>query len=186
MFPRIGGPREWLLRRRCRALLRDLDVPVPLNVGDLCRKLGDQRGRPIELYEYPIKVPGPFGLWFRLRDRDAIFYQRESVRWHQDHIILHELGHLLGQHPSDAGVLDTNTEVIRNDPPAELDWEEGDEGDVSRRRRTCYDDRYEREAELYATIIQEWGSVLTADSAPADDPAEQRISRSLTHHQGWR
>lgn len=191
MVAPFGGLREWGLRRQCRNLLRELDVPAPLDVRDLCRRLGEARGRPIELYEYPIEVPGPFGLWFRLRDRDAIFYQQESVPWHQDHIILHELGHLLRGHPSDAGVLDSATAAIRRNPPAGLEWDNGEDGDDGngdgrRRRRTCYDDRYEREAELYATIIQEWGSVLTADPLPAGDPAERRISQSLTHHQGWR
>ncbi|GGM81253.1 hypothetical protein GCM10012275_59870 [Longimycelium tulufanense] len=183
--------REWVLRRQCRSLLRDLDVPAPLNVRDLCRRLGEARGRPIELYEYPLEVPGPFGLWFRLPDRDAIFYQQGSVPWHQDHIILHELGHLLRGHPSGVGALDPATAAILRNPAAGLEWDiaeeetDGDE-DLRRRRRTCYDDRYEREAELYATIIQEWCSVLTADPAPGGDPAERRISQSLSHHQGWR
>lgn len=191
MVAPFGGLRERGLRRRCRSLLRDLDVPAPLNVHDLCRRLGESRGRPIELYEYPIEVPGPFGLWFNLRDRDAIFYQQESVPWHQDHIVLHELGHLLCEHPSDTGIVDSATDAIRRNPPAGLKWdttedEGGDNGDVGRRRRTCYDDRHEREAELCATIIQEWSSVLTADPTPISDPGEQRISESLTHHQGWR
>jgi hypothetical protein len=153
--------------------------------------MGKARGRPIELYAYPITVPGPFGLWFRLPHRDAIFFQRESVSWHQDHIILHELGHLLCDHPSDIGVLDPATIAIRSNPPAGLEWgADGDiggpGGEIRRRRRVCYGNHYEREAELCATIIQEWGSVLRADPIPLGDPAEQRISQSLTYHQGWR
>lgn len=185
MVTPFGVVREWQLRRECRRLLRDLEVTTPLDVRDLCRRLGVARGRPIELYEYPIEVPGPFGLWFKLRNRDAIFFQQESVRWHQDHIILHELGHLLGDHPSDTGVVDTATSAIRQNPPAGLDWDEGGD-DVARRRRSCYESRFEREAELHATIIQEWGSVLTAPPESTEEPEVARISQSLSHHQGWR
>ncbi|WP_374201681.1 hypothetical protein [Saccharopolyspora sp. 6M] len=176
--------REWQLRWQCRRLLRELDVSAPLDVRELCHRLGEARGRPIELYPYPIEVPGPFGLWFRLRDRDAIFFQQEDVAWHQDHIILHELGHVLGEHPSDAEVFDPATSAIRQNPPAGLDWDVAE--DEHRRRRSCYDDRYEREAELHATIIQEWGSVLTTAPLVSEEPAVQRISASLSHHQGWR
>lgn len=185
MATSFGAFREWRLRLGCRRLLRELDVPVPLDVQDLCRRVGDARGRPVELYPYPIEVPGPFGLWFALADRDAIFYQQETVPWHQNHIILHELGHLLGEHPSDAGVADTATMTIRRSPPAGLTWREDDGGGVQR-RRTCFEDRYEREAELYATIIQEWGSVLTTvPAAGAQDSGERRIAGSLRHHRGW-
>ncbi|MCX2729451.1 hypothetical protein OOZ19_04305 [Saccharopolyspora sp. NFXS83] len=165
--------------------MRELDVSAPLDVRDLCQRIGEARARPIELYAYPIEVPGPFGLWFHMRDRDAIFFQREDVRWHQDHIILHELGHILGNHPSDAEVFDPVTAAIRENPPAGLDWGDDEKGE-HRRRRSCYDVRYEREAELHATIIQEWGSVLTTTPPVTEEPAVQRISATLSHHQGWR
>lgn len=64
------------LRRRCRALLRELDIRPPLEVRELCARLADRRGRPIRLVAHPIKVPGPFGLWFMTQSMDVIFYQR--------------------------------------------------------------------------------------------------------------
>lgn len=184
MVASFGLIREWRLRSRCRRLLRELAVPAPLDVPDLCRRLGESRGRRIELYPYPIELPGPFGLWFALSDRDAIFYQRETVPWHQNHIILHELGHLLGAHPSDAEVADAATATVRRNPPDGLTWEEWPDPHV-RRRLTCFEDRYEQEAELYASIIQEWSSVLISAPSVPRDPAEQRIDASLSHHRGW-
>lgn len=173
--------RERELRRRCRHLLRDLDIQPPLDVTELCRRLGRQRGRPIELYPYPIEVPGPFGLWFGLADRDCIFYQQETTPAHQAHIILHELGHLVADHPSDETALDAAEAGMRSDPP------EGSRTVGSKaRRRTCYDSHHEREAELIATIILEWASVLDIlHRDPPRDPGLHRLSTSLGHHQGW-
>jgi len=115
---------------------------------------------------HPIKVPGPFGLWFMTGSMDVIFYQQQTTRPHQDHIILHEIGHIIAEHPSD----------------------EGDEQAIAALgRRTCYDSAYEREAELVATIILEWASVLNPrHPAPrASDPVAERLDESLSHHQGW-
>ena len=144
------------LRKRCRTLLRELDVRPPLDVRELCARLARQRGRPIRLVDHPIKVPGPFGLWFMTESMDVIFYQQQTTRPHQDHIILHEIGHIIAEHPSDEGA----------DQPL---------------RRTCYDSAYEREAELIATFILEWASVLN----PLYPAGAERLGSSLAHHQGW-
>lgn len=158
------------LRRRCRRLLRELDIHPPLDVAELCRRLGRRRGRPIELYSYPLQVPGPFGLWLGLADKDCVFYQRETTPAHQAHIILHELGHMIAKHPPDEGDLGLT-------PAPEV---------THLRLRTCYDSRHEREAELIATIILEWASVLDwLRPVPPQDPGLHRLETSLGHHRGW-
>jgi hypothetical protein len=153
--------RERALRRRCRRLLRELDVRPPLDVRELCDRLAASRGRPIRLVPYPIEVPGPFGLWFATDAADFVVYQQETTRPHQNHIILHELGHMIAEHPSD------------------------DESTVKVARRTCYDSEHEREAELIATIILEWASVLDTVHGGRQDPAADRLGDSLSHHHGW-
>ena len=55
--------RERELRRRCRTLLNELDIRPPLDVVELCRRVGESRGKPIRLVSHPIPVPGPFGVW---------------------------------------------------------------------------------------------------------------------------
>lgn len=172
--------RDRELRRRCRKLLRELDIRPPLDVATLCARIGDQRGRAIDLYPYPIIVPGPFGLWFEQPERDAIFYQSDTSRPHQDHIILHELGHILAGHPSDGAQADEAVQQIRRNPPTDgLDGE-------ARARRTCYDSAHEREAELVATTILEWASVLNSRRGMiSGDPGLDRMATSLSHHQGW-
>jgi hypothetical protein len=170
---------ERALRKRCRKLLRELDVRPPLDVPELCRRLAQRRGRPIRLVAYPIRVPGPFGLWFMTDTADVVFYQQETTRPHQDHIILHEIGHIIADHPSDESDETAWDALAPQAPP---------EGSTRALRRTCYDSAYEREAELVATIILEWASVLNPlyRAAPAhDDPGVERIGTSLAHHHGW-
>jgi len=168
--------RERELRKRCRRLLRELDIRPPLDVTELCRRVGERRGRPITLVSHPIPVPGPFGLWITAESCDYILYQRETSRSHQDHIILHELGHLLAGHHEDVDNNDgLDTDSLRAEYPDLAP-------DAVRRalRRTAYDNDQEREAETVATIILEWASVLDkvsphTSSAPMDNALASRI-----------
>lgn len=169
--------RERQLRRRCRRLLRELDIRPPLNVTDLCGAVGAQRGRPIRLVAHPLPMPGPFGVWTAGRDVDYILFQQETSKAHQDHIILHELGHILAGHDSD----EQDDELLRAIYP-DLDPE------VVRRalRRTSYDTEREREAETVATIILEWASVVNHVAPRSTDvPATQAMGTALTDRLGW-
>lgn len=169
--------KERELRRRCRRELRALNILPPLRVDILCQRLGQRRGRPIRLVSYSLPVPGPFGLWLATASTDYILYQAETTRVHQDHIILHEVGHILANHCSD----DTDDEYWQQMMP-DLSLE------VIRRalRRTYYDTEQEQEAELVATIIMEWASVLDyVTPRPSPEVAVQRIQDTLGDRQGW-
>jgi hypothetical protein len=181
--------RERDLRRRCRKLLNELNIRPPLDVTELCRRVGQQRGRPIRLVPHPIPVPGPFGVWISTRHADYIVYQQETSKAHQGHIILHELGHILAGHHSDdeddalLGTLypDVGPEALRGEYP-DLS------PDAVRRalRRTSYDTDLEREAETVATIILEWASVLDhVAPRPSADSAAERIGTALSDRLGW-
>jgi hypothetical protein len=171
--------RDLTLRRQCRALLSGLDVRPPLDVAALCARIGQLRGRPIELVERPIPVPGPFGAWLAGAQADYILYQRETSRAHQDHIILHELGHILARHHSDQ----PDDEALRGLHP-------DSDPDAVRKalRRTEYSTAAELEAELIATIILEWSAVLAATAwpLPTTEPASQRrLAEALADSRGW-
>lgn len=142
---------ERQLRRRCRNLLRDLDIRPPLNVRQLCGRLAEHRGNPILLDPRPLPVPGPLGLWLAMDDGDHIVYQAETTRAHQDHIILHEVGHLIADHPSDELDDDLIARLFPYIDPALV---------RHTLRREGYDTDREREAETVATIVLQWASVL--------------------------
>ncbi len=169
--------KERELRRRCKRELRALDIQPPLRVDELCRQLGERRGRPIRLVPYSLPIPGPFGVWIATESADYILYQQETSKIHQDHIILHEVGHILADHRSD----DTDDEFWKASmPDLSLDA-------VKRAlRRTSYDEEPEREAELVATIILEWASVLDrVTPRRASDPSVNRVQTALGDRRGW-
>ncbi|TWP51029.1 ImmA/IrrE family metallo-endopeptidase [Lentzea tibetensis] len=168
--------KERELRKQCRRLLNELDIQPPLDVAELCRKVGEQRGKPIRLMAHPIPVPGPFGVWISTGNADYILYQQETTRSHQNHIILHELGHIIAGHTSD-----------ENDDQLLASLYPDLEPDAVRRalRRTSYDNDHEREAETVATIILEWASVLDKVAPRASDGPARRIAAALADRLGW-
>jgi hypothetical protein len=170
-------------------MLRDLDIKPPLDVAELCRRVGEQRGRPVNLVSHPIPVPGPFGVWITAETADYILYQRETTKPHQDHIILHELGHLLAGHRSDEDDDALIAELYPDVEPDALREQYPDLApDAVRRalRRTSYDSEQEREAETVATIILEWASVLDRVTPKAsDEAAAQRMESALGDRMGW-
>ncbi|MFE1174268.1 hypothetical protein [Streptomyces sp. NPDC058773] len=144
----------------------------------LCQQLGERRGRPIRLVSHPMPVPGPFGAWIATPSTDYILYQQETTASHQRHIILHEVGHILADHQSE-GIDDV---ALWKGAVPDLS-----SGSVKRLlRRTSYDEEHERQAELVATIILEWASVLDR-VAPrrASTPSLRRVQAALGDRQGW-
>ncbi|MFD9223603.1 hypothetical protein ACFWDI_27210 [Streptomyces sp. NPDC060064] len=169
--------RERELRRHCKQLLRKLDIQPPLHLDDLCRRLGEHLGKPIRLIPWALPVPGPFGLWMSRPNEEVIFYRAETTRVHQDHIILHEIGHILADHQDD-GDPDGEFPDFGPDFPRDLI--------IRGFRRTCYTKDYEREAELVATIIQEWAMVIDYVSARTpEDPALDPLGAALNPPWGW-
>ena len=169
--------RERELRRRCRKLLNSLDITPPLDVEQLCARLGESRGRPIELLPYAIPVPGPFGVWLAAPRADYILYQKQTSPAHQDHIILHEIGHMIADHASDEQDDDLVTELQLGITP----------DSVGRAlRRTSYDTDDEREAETVATIILGWASVVDVVAPNAgSSSAAPHIGSALDSRIGW-
>jgi Zn-dependent peptidase ImmA (M78 family) len=154
-----------------------LGIQPPLDVRQLCERLAELRGRPIRLLAQRIPANGPFGVWLAGTDADVIVYQEQTTPAHQDHIILHELGHLLAEHPSDEG----DDELLRQlYPDAEPD------SIRHALRRPGYNDEHEREAENVATLILQWASV--ANRVPlrmGDDTPVGRYDNALTDRIGW-
>lgn len=168
---------ERALRQRCRSLLRQLDVRPPLDVWEMCARLGALRGRPVYLLPHPLPASGPFGVWLSTAAADHVFYQELTSRPHQVHIILHELGHIIAGHRSDE----------RDDDVVRLLYPGPGPGVVRQAlRRTSYDSAQERDAETVATIILQWASVLDPlASRFAPGPAGLGLQGGLGDRLGW-
>ncbi|MFD1542538.1 ImmA/IrrE family metallo-endopeptidase [Nonomuraea guangzhouensis] len=118
-------------------------MPRPYRVRTLCELVAAERGRPIRLLE----LPGDdeiLGAWLATDETDLIFYKPDTTPPHQDHIILHELGHVICEHYPAANVKDQRHLLFPSLSPA-----------VVRRvlKRTTYWSEEEQEAELLASLI---------------------------------
>ena len=158
------------LRRRCEARLRHLHLPAPFDAHVFCREFGAQRGRPILLH--PITDIDPFsGLWIAGAMADHVFYEEQTSPLHQEHIIVHEVSHLLCGH-----------EPI---PVTEGEWSQllflYLRRETTRRilRRAAYSSEEEREAELLASLILERTASALPRGTPPQDPAAAHLLRRL-------
>src|SRR6266545_4710766 len=132
------------IRRRCEQLVNTLDVPDPFDAFEMCERVARRRGRPIGLHAMPMPSGAP-GIWVSAGERDYIRYARHTSPLNQEHIILHELGHLLCGHTS---VVVISSEIARMLLP-DIDPEA-----VNRvLQRTEYSTHDEREAEMIASLL---------------------------------
>lgn len=172
--PRDGG-RAGLgrLRRQARARLEGLDVPEPFDLTAWCARVARRRGRPIVLHPVA-SPPGVCGMWVAVDGQDHVFFERDTTALHRDHIVLHELSHMLCEHRSAA--LDADGWAVRLLP--DIDPE------TVRRvlRRAVYSDEEEREAEVLATLITERavrGPHLAAAAADEVAVLQRRLGAAL-------
>lgn len=176
------------LHRLIRRELQDLGIYPPLDVEELCQALSKRRRRPLYLRPAPLERPGPSGLWVEYADMDVILYQQETTRLHQEHIILHEVGHILVAEDEEA----TGQAAEETDEEQDHDvFVEGwanmlpvfDPEMIKRVARRCsYQDGEECTVELVATTILEWSSLLTPLSK---DPSLRRVESALGDRRGW-
>ncbi|WP_020659610.1 hypothetical protein [Amycolatopsis benzoatilytica] len=132
--------------RRLRKLLRGLDVPVPFEVGAFAERIAARRGRPIRLLP-SAGLTGVCGLWIATEAADLVFYEKDTTPAHQEHIVLHELSHVLCDHyPVSADLAAHAEDLLPSLSPALVRRVLG---------RAGYSTEEEREAEMLATLIRQ-------------------------------
>ena len=145
------------LRARCDTRLRQLgELPARFDAAMLCELLAQRRGRPIVLQTIDAGV-GPCGAWLACPSADLVLYERHTSALHQQHIILHEVSHLLCGHDAESVDASELSALLLPDVRP----------DVVQRvlRRTTYSAEDEREAELLASLILERISISDDDVA---------------------
>lgn len=166
------------LRRGVRELLREMQVPAPLDITELCARLGKRREQPIKLRPYPLSDSGVSGLWLSSDSLDCILYQAETTLEHQQHIILHEVGHIISGHAANNDDDDLLDHLFPSLPP-----------ELVRRalRRDAYERPIEVEAEMVASVIREWGVLLDHLDLASDHSTDSapRVQGAFDDHQGW-
>lgn len=165
------------LRRQCATLVAQLDIPVPFDAHKLCDRLARSRGRPIRLVPIALPTGGPCGAWFSVADADYILYEKRTSRPHQEHIIVHEVGHLICHHEA-APVLDSGTipALLPHLAPELIERMLG---------RTHYSALEEQQAEMIASLILQqvstWSTEPDRCVAPEVAGIVDRLELSLQH-----
>lgn len=133
---------------RLAGIVATLPVPAPWDLQVFLQALGEQRDRPILLH--PIAgsrtTDTPTGLWLPTFEADHIFYEHQTSKPHQDHIVCHEVGHMVLRHQPDPA---NPGHYLRRKVFQHLDTELVD----LVRARTSYQLVEEQEAETVATLI---------------------------------
>ncbi|MGN2636219.1 hypothetical protein ACTD5D_08505 [Nocardia takedensis] len=144
---------------RFRELSREVPLPQPWDLTAYLAAVADYRDRPITLHPVDTAVlvgtgcGTGSGLWIAKKDSDVIVYGADATEWHAEHIVAHELGHmLLGHGPApdrdadlpNAETLAAVTELLPSIAPESIRHVLG---------RTDYGSMRERDAETFADMV---------------------------------
>jgi hypothetical protein len=128
-------------------VLAGIPIPRPFSVESFVAQVASSRGRPIHLHTVPHHATAdkPCGVWLATDDEDHIFFEEQTSRLHQEHIILHEIGHMLGGHKVLAPKESLDAQELFPDLQPQLVRQ--------LLGRVRYDDSQEEEAEMLASLI---------------------------------
>ncbi|WP_433658587.1 hypothetical protein ACQPW1_41420 [Nocardia sp. CA-128927] len=148
------------MQARFRNLTRDVPIPHPWDLSSYLDDVAQYRGRHISLLPIDTALLAGTGcgtgsgLWIAKQDSDVIVYGADTTEWHAEHIIVHELGHmLLGHGPEQP----TDGEPAQPTPTvaavAELLPSISPESIAHVLGRTDYGTTRERDAETFADMV---------------------------------
>jgi hypothetical protein len=76
------------------------------------RAVEEVRSRAIRLWPIPIPAPLQFGLWLAGQATDYVFFESNTAAVHQNHIIAHEIAHIVLGHKT-LKVADATPEAVK-------------------------------------------------------------------------
>lgn len=168
------------LREYCESLLAELDAPATCDIHELCDLVAGQRARRIHRVPIAMSAMHPCGFWISTERIDFIVYESDTSRIHQEHIIAHELAHIICCHRGGTTFTDASARLLFPDLDPDLVRD--------MLRRAGYSDRQEQEAEMLASLIMEQVNrrhpgAPQATTTAIDDAGDEtlRITRSLTY-----
>ncbi|MFI9506186.1 hypothetical protein [Nocardia sp. NPDC052566] len=165
------------IEKRFAELTRAVPIPSPWNLHEYIDAVSLHRARPITLSPMDTSMSAGTGcgtgsgLWIARRDDDIIVYDRRTSSWHAQHIVLHEIGHMLLEHdrlPTVQADLATTTVglLLPSLSPETIQHVLG---------RDAYSTRMEREAETFA----DWAMVHATTPRRPKSPLRGTFFRDL-------
>jgi hypothetical protein len=155
-------------RRQLERALGDVEIPDPFDLAAFCTAIQRARRRPLVMHQLSTEQTSGFcGLFVELPQADHVFYPAGTSTLHQQHIVVHELAHLLSGHVGRPTAVLTDEilrELLPDLDPALVRIALG---------RSGYTDPQEREAEMLASLILKRVGHGTGDTE--SDPSSARI-----------
>lgn len=130
--------------RRCAAIVAELDIPEPFDLGRFLARLVLQRNKLIYLHPFTSGPGVPCGLWISTAEADHVFHEEGTTPWHKTHIVLHEIAHMLLGHDGGTGAWHGLARLAPDVDPALIRFVLG---------RSAYTSVEEQEAETLASLI---------------------------------
>lgn len=148
-----------LVTERVLAAIAELEIPHPWGVEEFSRSVSRHTARPIRIEHYPAAAKPserPCGLLIRRESADVVFYDPSTSRYHAEHTILHELGHIVMDHFASPAEMIAGHDDVAVDVSNWLTEEltDVDADAISHVLcRTAFENDQEEEAELFASLL---------------------------------
>jgi IrrE N-terminal-like domain len=139
--------RRYKNMRACRKFIRSLGLAPYSSAYELAEQLGRRRSRPIHVVAWRLPIPGPMGVHIARAHDNVVVVQELTSSSHRQHIVLHELAHILCEHDGEPWQ-NAQTVFPPLDSPPVIGW-------ATANFRSAYDTDQEREAELLASAFAE-------------------------------
>jgi hypothetical protein len=166
------------LRARCDDHIRRLNLSLPFELPDLLAAVARERQRTLEVKPSVIAGSSPCGALITTEDRDIIRYPRDTTALHRNHIIVHEVVHLLRHDLDEAGDDETSLLAL-----ADTDTMLAP-GEFIHRifGRSTFIKDSEREVELLTTmVLTRSAAVLGQSGRPDSSPRAMQQQREIAH-----
>ena len=163
----------------CELRLADLGLIDHRSVFELGEYLSRSRGRPIQFLAMSLEASHPCGLWVATRTNDFVIYEARTSRPHQEHIIAHELAHMICCHRGIGELDDAGARLLFPDVDPQLVRD--------MLHRSNYSGPEEQEAEIMASLLLQ-RFVRPPDRVedpPGEAPEIIRIARTIGHASRW-
>lgn len=160
------------VRQRCHAMLTTLDIPAPWDLNEFLARLERRRGRSIRVIPLPQMPRELCGIYVPTDTVDYVFHDDGASPLHREHIIMHEIGHVIFGHDNGGLSVDDVAPLLfpRLDPA------------IVRRvlgRTATYQRREEAEAETLATMIMRRADRDLPAPEPSVDPEDAEVLHRL-------
>jgi hypothetical protein len=158
-------------RARVRAVLQHVPLPQPWSMNAWVDRLESWRGREIDLVPVSYRPGQASGAWQARQDYDLIAYTAHTSALHQDHIIAHEIAHMLCAHKGTCLMSESEAAAVAPDLSAQT------LAHIIARVTTSSD---EYEAELIAVLLMSEATTAPTAVQPGASGRAADQARRLT------